>query len=158
MGIIFSARFNNISIITERSARRTDNIANYAENIQRVSLGPSRRHFHRRRRHRFRRETERAPPRRRRGSLAYTCGTLVFSRVLLLPRRAGEQERPRGRALCLAAAYGMTRKIRGIGRRGEVSRSSNDGARPPASFRRRGVPMTRPFYPIGNKNVPDEFS
>lgn len=52
----------------------------------------------------------------------------------------------------------MTRKIRGIDRHGEVSRSWNDSARPPASFRRRGVPMTRPFYPIGNKNVPGEFS
>jgi len=62
------------------------------------------------------------------------------------------------RKLCLAAAYGMTRKIRGIGRRREVSRSWDDDARPPSSFRRHGVPMTRPFYPIGNKNGLGEFS
>ena len=56
------------------------------------------------------------------------------------------------------AAYGMSCKIAEINRPASERRSTIDASSRLPLFRDRSVPMTRPVYPIPNKNVRGEFS
>lgn len=123
------------------------------------------RHFHRRhRRHRRYHRQRETELRRLRGSREATfsdvlyIGTRLFS---VLPGFRAELSTAR-----LAYTYTTlvsfiqndAYKIRRIDQSREVKRSSYDSLRPLESLRHRNLPMTRPFYPIGNKNVRGEFS